>query len=94
MKVSIVIPYYNDQKNIFFSVSSVLNQTYKNIEIIIVDNENSLNSKKILKKISKKSHKIRILDNKFLNYAGVGRNLGISYSKGDLIAFLDSDDLW
>ena len=94
MLVSIVIPYFKDKKNIFSSVSSALQQTYKNIEIIIIDNENSLISKKILENISKKSKKIKILNNKILNFAGFGRNLGISYSKGDLIAFLDSDDLW
>ena len=46
MLVSIIIPYYNDKKYIFRSVSSALNQSYKNIEIIIIDNENSLISKK------------------------------------------------
>ena len=64
MLVSIIIPYYNDKKYIFRSVSSALNQSYKNIEIIIIDNENSLISKKILKDISKKSKKIKILSNK------------------------------
>lgn len=53
MLVSIVIPYYNDKKNIYLSVSSALKQTYKNIEIIIIDNENSFLSKKILEKIKK-----------------------------------------
>ena len=61
MLVSIVIPYFKDKKNIFSSVSSALHQTYKNIEIIIIDNENSLISKKILEKISKKSKKINQL---------------------------------
>ena len=95
MLVSIVIPYYNDEKNIYSSVSSALKQTYKNIEIIIIDNENSLNSKRVLKKISKQSKKIKVFKNEKLgNYAGIGRNLGVGYSKGKLIAFLDSDDLW
>jgi teichuronic acid biosynthesis glycosyltransferase TuaG len=95
MLVSIVIPYYDDKKYILRSVSSVINQSYKNIEIIIIDNENSLISKKILEKISKKSKKIYVIQNKKrLNYAGVGRNLGIQNSKGKYIAFLDSDDYW
>mgnify|MGYP000574699063 CR=1 FL=1 len=95
MLVSIIIPYFKDEKNIFLSVSSALKQTYKNIEIIIIDNENSINSKKILKKISKQSKKIEVIINEKLgNYAGIGRNLGVSFSKGELIAFLDSDDLW
>jgi len=95
MLVSIIIPYFKDEKNIFLSVSSALKQTYKNIEIIIIDNENSINSKKILKKISKQSKKIEVIINEKLgNYAGIGRNFGVSFSKGELIAFLDSDDLW
>ena len=95
MLVSIVIPYYNDEKNIYLSVSSALKQTYENIEIIIIDNENSFLSKKILEKIKKKSKKIKIFRNKKLgNYAGIGRNIGVSHSKGKLIAFLDSDDFW
>ena len=95
MLVSIIIPYFKDEKNIFLSVSSALKQTYKNIEIIIIDNENSINSKKILKKILKQSKKIEVFRNEKLgNYAGIGRNLGVSFSKGELIAFLDSDDLW
>ena len=95
MLVSIIIPYFNDKKNINRSVSSALNQSYKNIEIIIVDNENSLISKNILSAISKKSKKIKIIKNKNkLNYAGVGRNKGISFSRGKFIAFLDSDDYW
>ena len=76
-------------------VTRHLKQTYKNIEIIIIDNENSINSKKILKKISKQSKKIEVIINEKLgNYAGIGRNFGVSFSKGELIAFLDSDDLW
>jgi glycosyltransferase involved in cell wall biosynthesis len=63
MLVSIIIPYFKDEKNIFLSVSSALKQTYKNIEIIIIDNENSINSKKILKKISKQSKKIEVIIN-------------------------------
>ena len=95
MLVSIIIPYFNDKKHISKSVSSALKQTYKNIEIIIIDNENSLISKKILGDLSKKSKKIKIIKNKKnLNYAGIARNLGIQSSSGDYIAFLDSDDYW
>ena len=95
MLVSIIIPYYNDKKYIFRSVSSALNQSYKNIEIIIIDNENSLISKKILKDIKKKSKKIKILFNKKKpNLAGVGRNIGIKNSRGKYVCFLDSDDYW
>ncbi|MDC3373461.1 glycosyltransferase, partial [Candidatus Pelagibacter sp.] len=95
MLISIIIPYFKDPSNIENAVESALSQTYTKLEIIIIDNENSINSKKILKKISKKSKKIGVFSNEKLgNYAGIGRNFGISFSKGELIAFLDSDDLW
>lgn len=95
MLVSIIIPYYKDEENVYKSVYSALNQTYKSFEIIIVDNENSISSKKILDNFKKKSKKIKIIKNENnKNYAGIGRNLGIKYAKGKLIAFLDSDDFW
>ena len=58
MLVSVIIPYFKDEKNISKSISSVLNQSYKNIEIIIIDDENSKNSKKILNKLKHKKIKI------------------------------------
>ena len=95
MMVSIIIPYYKDEKNIYRSTYSALNQTYKNFEIIIVDNENSIFSKKVLENLKKISKKIKIIKNKSnKNFAGIGRNLGIKQAKGKLIAFLDSDDFW
>ena len=95
MLVSIIIPYYKDEENIYKSTYSALNQTYKNFEIIIVDNENSISSKKIFENLRKISKKIKIIKNtSHKNYAGIGRNLGIKHAKGKLIAFLDSDDFW
>ena len=54
MLVSVIIPYFNDEININKSVFSALNQTYKKIEIIIVDDENSFKSFEILKKFKNK----------------------------------------
>ena len=92
MLVSVIIPYYQDEKNIYESVSSALNQNYNKIEVIIIDDENSKNSKKILSKFKHKKIKI------FKTYKNSGvakaRNLGIKKSKGELVAFLDSDDKW
>ncbi len=92
MLVSVIIPYFKDEKNISKSISSVLNQSYKNIEIIIIDDENSKNSKKILNKLKHK--KIKILYTKKNLGVAKARNLGIKRSKGKFIAFLDSDDSW
>ena len=93
MLVSVIIPYFNDEININKSVFSALNQTYKKIEIIIVDDENSLKSFEILKKFKNKK-KIKIIRTNSNLGVARARNLGIRKSKGKLIAFLDSDDFW
>ena len=93
MLVSVIIPYFNDELNINKSVSSALNQTYKNLEIIIVDDENTKNSLVVLKKYKKKKN-IKIIRTKYNSGVALARNKGIKKSKGKLIAFLDSDDYW
>ena len=93
MLVSVIIPYFNDEININKSVFSALNQTYKKIEIIIVDDENSFKSFEILKKFKNKK-KIKIIRTNANLGVARARNLGIRKSKGKLIAFLDSDDFW
>tara|TARA_Y100000768_G_scaffold386658_1_gene375600 strand:- start:288 stop:1031 length:744 start_codon:yes stop_codon:yes gene_type:complete len=94
MLVSIIVPYFNDPEYINQSINSALNQTYKKIEIIIIDDENSKNSKETLNKIKKKSKKIKIYNTKKNRGVAFARNLGIYKSKGKFVAFLDSDDLW
>ena len=94
MLVSIIVPYFNDPINICSSINSALNQTHSKIEIIIVDDENSTKSKKILNEYFKDNKKIRIFTNKNNSGVASARNLGIKKSKGKLIAFLDSDDTW
>ena len=92
MIVSVIIPYYKDKENIYYSVNSALKQIYKKIEIIIIDDENSENSINVLSKF--KSKKIKIFKTKKNLGVAKARNLGINKSKGELIAFLDSDDTW
>jgi teichuronic acid biosynthesis glycosyltransferase TuaG len=94
MLVSIIIPYYKDRKNIFYSVKSAINQSYKNIEVIIIDDENSDVSKKRLLNLKKKNKKIKVISTKKNLGVSQARNLGIKYSSGKLVAFLDSDDIW
>lgn len=93
MLVSVIIPYFNDELNINKSVLSALNQTYKNIEIIIVDDENTKNSIDVLKKFLKEK-RIKIIRNKKNSGVAFARNKGIKNSKGQFVAFLDSDDFW
>jgi teichuronic acid biosynthesis glycosyltransferase TuaG len=94
MLVSIVVPYYQCKDYIFQSVNSVINQTYKNWELIIIDDENSKSSESLLNKIKGKNKNIKIFSTKSNVGVGQARNLGIKKSKGKFVAFLDSDDYW
>lgn len=91
MLISIVIPVYNAEKYLSRCLESILSQTYKNIEVIIVNDGSTDKSQQIIKTYQKKSKKVRVF-----NQGNVGvskaRNLGIKYCKGDYILFLDSDD--
>jgi teichuronic acid biosynthesis glycosyltransferase TuaG len=94
MLVSIVTPYYKSEKYIYRSIRSIVDQTYKSWELIIVDDENSKDSKFLLNKIKIMHKNIKIFYTKSNIGAGPARNLGILKSKGEFIAFLDSDDYW
>lgn len=89
MEVSVVIPFYENLKWLNDAVSSVLNQTHQNFEIIIIDDGSSCN----LASIGKLDNRIKIIRKKNGGPASA-RNVGIMRAKGDYIAFLDSDDLW
>ena len=88
--VSVIIPNYNYEKFIAETIESVLSQTYKNVEIIVVDDGSKDKSLEVLEKFG---DKIRVIQQK---NAGVSaaRNHGVSFSKGEFIAFLDADDVW
>mgnify|MGYP002768677544 FL=1 len=90
--VSVIIPSYNREKTIKRAVESVLNQTYKDIEVIVVDDCSSDKTIEILTSIKDKRFSYYKLDKN--SGACVARNLGIEKAKGDYIAFQDSDDEW
>ena len=92
--VSIVIPYYKKKKYINQTISSVLNQTYKNFEVIIIYDDEELQDLNYLKSIVKLDKRINLIINKKKLGDGLSRNRGIKISKGKYIAFLDSDDYW
>ena len=92
--VSIITPLYNCEKYIEETILSVINQTYQNWEMIIVDDCSKDKGVKIVEKYQKLDEKIKLFKNE-INLGGAGtRNKCIEKAKGKYIAFLDSDDLW
>ena len=91
-KVSIILPNYNSSKTIGATINSVLQQTYKNWELIIVDDCSDRKTKNILSKY-RKIKKIKILYLKKNKGAGPCRNLAIKKTNSYYLAFIDSDDL-
>jgi glycosyltransferase involved in cell wall biosynthesis len=89
---SIVIPTYNCASFLKRSLKSVINQTFKNWEAIVIDNFSTDNTKQIV--TSFKDERIKYLKIKNNGIIAKSRNLGIRSSKGEWIAFLDSDDYW
>lgn len=89
--ISVVIPSYNRSKTILRSVESVLNQTYTDIEVIIVDDGSTDDTEKVIKSIS--DLRVKYIKQENLG-ACVARNKGVELAKGDYIAFHDSDDVW
>ena len=91
MKYSIVIPVYNVEKYIERCLNSVLNQTYKNLEVIVVNDGTPDNSQAIIDKFAERDKRVKsyIKENGGLSSA---RNYGVNYATGDYLLFIDSDD--
>lgn len=97
IKISIIIPFYNacnnSERSWFFkkNIESVINQTYKNIEIIYINNNSTDDSQAVVENYAKNDCRIKVINE---NRQGVSfaRNLGIKISTGDYFTFVDSDD--
>jgi teichuronic acid biosynthesis glycosyltransferase TuaG len=94
--ISIITPVFNREELIVECVKSVQEQTYKNYEHIIIDDGSDDNTIKIVEALAKKDSKIILIKSPENSGGKPGkvRNIGIKIAKGELIAFLDSDDLW
>ena len=92
--VSVIMPYYKKSEFINASVNSILNQSFKEFEIILIDDELTENSYEILENVKKLDVRIRVFKNKKNLGAGQSRNDAINFCKGQYIAFCDCDDLW
>lgn len=92
--ISIIMPAYNSENTISESIQSVLNQTYKNFELIVVNDCSSDNTKKIVKNFIQLDNRIKFIDKTVNEGVASARNTGLDHALGDFIAFLDSDDKW
>lgn len=91
--VSIVVPTYNSEEYILETIESVKKQTYKNWELIVIDDCSKDKTQEILES-SKEEKRIKVINLNKNSGAGIARNIGIKEAKGKYIAFLDSDDIW
>ena len=92
--VSVIMPYYKKINFVINAVNSVLNQSFQNFELILIYDDTNLSDLEIIKNKFKNNPKLKIIKNNENFGAGISRNIGISKSIGDIIAFIDSDDYW
>ena len=90
-KISVIIPTYNRRLSIEVAIKSVLSQSYKEFELIIIDDGSTDKTKELIEFIDDRRIQYFYQENQG---SSVARNLGVEKSEGDFIAFLDSDDCW
>lgn len=93
--ISIIMPYYNAARYICITVEAIISQTYKDWELIIVDDcSTSPETAEILKGVAEMDSRIKVIRAEKNVGAGIARNIGIEAASGRYIAFCDSDDWW
>ena len=92
--ISVIMPYRQKKEYIHKAIKSVMGQTYKKFELIIIFDDEKKDDLNFIKSITKNKKKIKIIINKKNIGAGAARNKGIKKAKGKYIAFIDSDDFW
>ena len=92
-KVSVIVPVYNGKKYINKCVNSILRQTFKDIEIILVEDGSTDNTLDILKEYEKRFSNVKVIESSNLG-AGGARNMGLDASHGEYILFVDADDFF
>ena len=91
-KISVIVPVYNVDNYLNKCLDSLVNQTYKNLEIIIVNDDSPDNSDRIIKSYKEKYNNIVYIKNKCNSGLSYSRNVGLKKSTGEYIGFVDSDD--
>ncbi|HIF9411752.1 TPA: bifunctional glycosyltransferase/CDP-glycerol:glycerophosphate glycerophosphotransferase [Photobacterium damselae] len=92
--ISVIMPCFNVEHTIKWTVDSVLNQTYSNIELICVDDASTDNTREVLEQLSMTDSRIRIISNSENLGPGTSRNKAIDIAKGEYISFIDGDDFY
>lgn len=93
-KISVIMPAYNCEKYIESAISSVLQQTYTNLELIVVDDKSADNTLKCLESIKEKDSRLIVFQNPINKGVSYTRNHAIKNASGEWLAFIDSDDVW
>ena len=92
MKITVIVPFYNSGKTIYSCIKSVLDQTYKNLEILCVDDGSVDNSFNIIKKF--RDPRVKIIQKMHSGMPARNVNDIVKFAKGKYLSFLDSDDYW
>lgn len=92
--VSVITPAYNAERFIGETIESVIKQTYKNWEMIIVDDQSTDNTIEIVKSYADRDSRIKFIQLEKNSGSAIARNTAMDYARGRYLAFLDSDDLW
>jgi len=92
-KISVIIPIYNTSKYLKYCIESVLNQDYKNVEVLLVNDGSTDNSGKICENYKDAHKRVKVIHQNNSG-ASTARNKGLDHATGDYIMFLDSDDFW
>ncbi|RJX37292.1 glycosyltransferase [Paenibacillus pinisoli] len=92
--VSVIMPAFNRARTLPAAIASVQEQSYGNWELIVVDDRSTDTTRKVVGELAASDSRIQYISNKRAKGVGGARNSGMLHAKGDLIAFLDSDDVW
>lgn len=92
IKLSVIIPVFNCEKYLSRCLESILNQSFKNIKIIIVNDASTDNTNQIIKNFKKQSNQILAITNENNKGIGLSRNIGLRYANSEYVTFLDADD--
>ena len=91
---TVIIPCFNGQKYIAQAIQSVLDQTFSDFELIIINDGSTDNSLKVIEYFAKQDSRIQVITNKKNSGLSAARNMGLDRVKGGYVAFLDADDWW